>query len=284
MSQPPTDDPAPPPYYGPPATEGPPNYAAPPPAYQPPVYEPPPAYGQPAAYEAPSAYGQPPAYGQPAAYEPPPAYGQPPVYGQPGNFGPPTPAPPRKRRTIWILAALVALVLVAGVVAFAVTRNSGSTSKAGTADIESITVPDGPGVIYRSSAGHFADRFPEAPDARSINGSADGIDYTVYLAADTASHTVVEAAGFSTKLPADQQDDLLEGIVEGASSTSGLGAGATTDTTFQGHRARRADLTGDDGTDIALLAFIYSDQRIYLLFAPTGNAMNNLEASFVAVP
>jgi hypothetical protein len=259
MSQPPPDEPVQLPYFGPPVTEPPPSN------YQPP------------------AYGQPPVYGQPPAYGEPLAYGQP-AYVQPNYGQAPAPVPARKRRTIWIVAAVVAVVLVAGIVAVAVTHTSGSNSTARSVDIATVAVPDGPGVIYRSPKGHFADRFPEAPDEKAVNGTSAGVGYTVYLAADTASHTVIEAVGLSTKIPASVQDELLDGIVEGASSSSGLDAGASSDITFQGHHAQLTQLTGADGTDIALLAFIYSEQRMYLLLAPAGDGIKNLEASFVAVP
>jgi hypothetical protein len=290
MSQPPPDEPVQSPYFGPPATEPPPSGYQPRPTYgapneygQPPANEPQ-AYGQPAY--APPAYGQPPVYGQPPAYGEPPAYGQAPAYGQPPPYGPPPTPAKRSRRAIWIAAAVVVVLVVAAIVAVAVTHKSSSNSTATpkSVDIATVAVPDGPGVIYRSPKGHFAARFPEAPDEKAVNGTTEGVGYTVYLAADTNSHTVIEAVGLSEKIPASVQDELLDGIVEGASSSSGLAAGTSSDITFQGHHAQLTQLTSDDGTDIALLAFIYSDQRMYLLLAPSGDGIKNLEASFVAAP
>lgn len=90
---------------------------------------PPPGYGQPGYGETPPGYPQPqPGYGQ----QPPPGYGQPPDYGQPPpGYGQPfdpnqqpyggqpwgTPAPPKKRRTVLIVAlSVIGVIVLLGVI------------------------------------------------------------------------------------------------------------------------------------------------------------------------
>jgi len=108
-----------------------PPQAPPPPPNQPPQ-APPPSYGYPQQPpgqppQAPTPYGYPQQpgqpYGQPPAYGQPPVYGQPPAYGQYGQYPThPMPGggiqPPggsgRKGRVLAVVAAIVAVVLIAG--------------------------------------------------------------------------------------------------------------------------------------------------------------------------
>ncbi len=97
-----TDEPGPPPPYGPPPGQPPPwgdGPATPPGA--PPQYGPPPG--------APPQYGPP--AGAPPGYGPPPGYGQPPGFGPPG-YGPPGGPPPTQGTSGLATAALVTGILL----------------------------------------------------------------------------------------------------------------------------------------------------------------------------
>ena len=70
------------------------------------------AYGQPGQYAQPGQYGQPRQYGQPGQYPQQP--GQPGQYGQyPGPYGQPPAGPPRSRKSIGVIAGVLAAVAVA---------------------------------------------------------------------------------------------------------------------------------------------------------------------------
>jgi Domain of unknown function (DUF4333) len=139
--QPPYGQPAPPPSpYGPPPSYGQaPSYGQP--TYDQPTYDQPtygssphaaPPYGPPPQQYGQSPYGPPPQeygqspYGQPPQYGQSP-YGQPPQYGQPSpqcGMYQPSPTPVRKKRgkALGLLAAVIAVVVVIGGIAYAVTQ------------------------------------------------------------------------------------------------------------------------------------------------------------------
>ena len=183
MSQPPGPYGPPPPYgrpgqppqpgqYGPPAqpgSYGPPAQPGPygPPA-QPGPYGPPGRQGQPGTYGPPTPpYGQPAQQAQPGPYPQQGGYGQP-GYGRPGGYGAPAPygGPPRKSPLPWIIAAVVAVLVVGGVVAFVVLRGHGSpTPVAATTSATSSSAST-------SAASSSAEPTPSLPSHATVPGGA----------------------------------------------------------------------------------------------------------------
>ena len=256
---------SPPPLYIAPPYEAP-TYEAP--AYQPSAYPPPPAY-PPSAYPPPSAYG-------PTGYPPPAGY---PATGYPYvNYHV---AGPRARRhpAVWIAAAIVAFVLVAVATVFALTRTGSSGSS-----VAHVAVPDGPGVVYRSARGHFADRFPELPDQKIIPETIGNVSISLVVADDQGSNTIVECETLSQDVPADETDMTLTTAIKSTAVGGNLTLTSDRATTYQGHPAHRGEYQAPDGTTLTALAIGYSSHRFYELLAPSGAAFDNLLASFVAVP
>jgi hypothetical protein len=245
---------------GPPA-QAPPNY----PAQGPPAYDP-----SPYAPLASASYPAPPGYqgyqGSPG-YPAFPAYqGDPPARGQ-NNHG------------SWIVAGVVAFVLLAAVAIFAVSKIGGASNRAST-----VTVPDGPGVVYRSTRGHFAGRFAETPDQHVVNGSFGATSYSLVIASDQPAETLIQSELLSQPLPSGEIPASLTVAIKSTAINTGITLISDDEVQFQGHPAHAGYYKAPDGTLLTALAIGYGNERIYLLFAPTGTAYDDLAASFVAVP
>jgi hypothetical protein len=214
---------------------------------------------------------------------------QPPVYPSPGYASPGHPGYPgypvdRPRdqpsnHGIWIVAGVLAFVVLAGVAIFAVNRIGGSSNQAAT-----VSVPDGPGVVYRSSRGHFAGRFAETPDQQVVGGSFGSTSYSLVIAADQPAETLIQSELLSQPLPSAEPRATLTVAIKSTAINTGITLISDGEVQFQGHPAHTGNYKAPDGTLLTALAIGYGNERIYLLFAPTGTAYDNLVASFVAVP
>jgi hypothetical protein len=141
------------------------------------------------------------------------------------------------------------------------------------------------GVLVTYSAGHFRARFPSQPRERSQPGTVGSATYVVYAATvDGASTTIVASEDFTPKLPSSQYQVALRAALGSFGGSSGLTVEAQRETTFQGHVGRQGTFTSDSGDRYTLVAFMYSGNRLYLLFAAEGSAFQTLAASFVALP
>lgn len=251
--------------------------------------EPPAAAPSYVAMYSPTSQPSPPPYPTPPAYPPPAGFGPAPGYGPDGYPLPPD-APyaayadqpiGSKRwytRPIWILAAVIAVILVVGGVVLGVTSSDSANSAS------SVKVPDGPGVVYRSSKGRFAVRFPELPDERTIPATVASVSLSIVIAADQESNTAVESERISQALPSDEITDALTSAIKSTGSSAAITLTSDSATTFQGHPAHRGEYQTTTGVTLSALAFSYSNTRIYELLAPSGSAFDDLAASFVAVP
>jgi hypothetical protein len=256
----------------PPTAQAPPNFQPPnyePPAYQPPAYQPP---NFPAAGFQPPSYPPPPGYPGYPGY---PAYPSYPAFA--GYQGDPSSGRRTSYRT-WIVAGVLAFVLLAGGAIFAVSKIGGSNQAS------TVTVPDGPGVVYRSTSGHFAGRFEEKPDQQELHGSLGNISYSLVIASDQPAQTVIESELLSQSLPASEISASLTVGIKSIALNGALTLISDNQDQFQGRPAYAGNFKAPDGTLLTALAFGYGNARIYLLVAPTGTAYDNLVASFVPVP
>lgn len=278
-----------------PAYEAPPKYDAPPPRYDaPPAYNAPPNYTSPPTYDVTPGYNLAPPYGPPTVAQP--SYGQPP-YGAPGAYPtggyPPPPQPgfpadpsawgmppveppsrPSHLKRYWIVAACIAVGVI--VIATVAAVSSANSPKA------KVNVPAGPGVVFTDTAGHFAARFPETPDTRSIPESIDNVDATIEIASDDDSHELVESFRANGPFVQGDAQTVLHVIIGSAALTSNLTVSNESETTLQGHSARSANLAGAE--DLQIMTVYYSSTRIYVLLAESGPGFDDLVASFVPIP
>jgi hypothetical protein len=248
--------------------DGPPAPA--PPTYQPQGYQPP-DY-QPPGY-------QPPGY-QPPTYQPaPPGYPGYPSYPASAGYQGDPPSAGRSSHGIWILAGVLAFVLLAGGAIFAASKIGSGRNQAST-----VTVPDGPGVVYRSTSGHFAGRFAETPDQHVLHGSLGNVSYSLVIASDQPAETIVESELLSQPLPTDEIPLNLTAGIKSIAIGGNMTLISDDAEQFQGRPAHAGYYRASDGTMLSALAFGYGSERIYVLLAPTGTAYDDLAASFVAVP
>lgn len=125
--------------------------------------------------------------------------------------------------------------------------------------------PDGDGVLVTSEAGHFQVRMPGTPQRTSEPWSFGGYDFVVHLAIVTAPYVaMVEGEDVTPALGAKSFDLVLRSAVSGIESSSGLKVSRQSETTFQGHQARRA-VFEREAVRYDFLAFVYSGSRIYAL-------------------
>lgn len=142
------------------------------------------------------------------------------------------------------------------------------------------------GVLITYTAGHLQARFPTAPEETSEPGSFDGVNLMVHTAVARVGRkpTLVACEDVSQAIPDAIYGATLRGAIGSFEGSSGLSLINERADTFQGHVAQRATLSDTIGTTYALLAFVYSGTRVYLLFAPTGASFDSLTESFVALP
>ena len=287
-----------------------------------PQYPAPPQYPSPPQYATPQYPGAPP-YPAPPQYATP-QYGTPqsgtyptvsPTAAYPPYSAAP-PSPPRRRFTaLWIVSAAIVVVLIIGAAVFAAhdagngigalsasrspaptaSDSSGASASAlptssgtdpsvsGTGSITSSTVAGG-SITYTSTKGHFTAQFPNQPTETAIPGSIGANSYSLILAADEETRTIVESEDLSQPLTAAEQTAALGVAVQTTAAAGSLTVTNDMATTFQGHPAHQGDLTSPSGSSITVLVVAYSPTRIYELLAPSGAAFSTLSGSFVAVP
>jgi hypothetical protein len=183
----------------------------------------------------------------------------------------------RKRLIVWIVAGVTAVALVA------IASIAAATSSPNRATASHLSVPAGPGVVFRYDAGQFAARFPSTPVTKTVHETVDQVRITVHAASDGPSQTVIEEEESSIAVPTTQGDDELRGIINGIAVGGNLTIGSQQDTTFDGHQARTADYTSATGVTMAAEAVFYSPTRAYVLLAPS-DGFDDLVASFVPAP
>ena len=154
---------------------------------------------------------------------------------------------------------------------------------------DSATAPQ-PGadgsVVITYADGHLRARFPSAPQETSQPASFGGVRFSIHTAIARVGRkaTVAACEDVSQSMPEAIYAATLRGAIGGFEGSSGLALINERADTFQGHVAQRATFSDTIGTTYALLAFVYSGTRVYLLFAPTGAPFDSLTESFVALP
>jgi hypothetical protein len=169
-----------------------------------------------------------------------------------------------------------------------VSTSSGAVAPSGFPSIGSggsgSAGPSGPaaaGVSFAFPAGHFRATFPAQPQTSSEPGTVSGASYTLFIAQAEADNepTLLACEEISVRLPADQYDETLRGAVGGFEGSSGLTLTDQRSTQFRGHVARLAHFTSPHGA-FTFLATMFTDQRLYLFFGPTGAPYDTLTSSF----
>jgi hypothetical protein len=137
-------------------------------------------------------------------------------------------------------------------------------------------------VSFSYPPGHFRATFPVRPATSSEPGSVAGATFTLYIARAQVNDAPVLLAceDISVHLPAEQDADTLRGAIGGFEGSSGLTLKDQSSTTFRGHVARQAHFTSPQGGTYTLLASMFTDQRLYLFFAPAGATFDTLTGSF----
>jgi hypothetical protein len=171
------------------------------------------------------------------------------------------------------------------VVGVALNATSGSDGKSsGDASPVAQTVADGDGVLVTYKAGHFSEQFPSTPLEAEQPGSFGDVHFTVHVAAVAApDRLLVGSEDIDARLPADQIADALRAAVGSFAATSGYTLVGQSPTTFRSHPARQGDLTDAQGRAFTFLVFASGNQRIYMIFAPTGDQFDSLAANFTAL-
>lgn len=144
--------------------------------------------------------------------------------------------------------------------------------------------PIGPGIVYRSSAGHYAARFLGLPTEASKPGAAAGQLFTLHVVTDDGSDSFVESADLYPGIGARQADALLPGLVANVGAPRGLAVAQSKAMTFHDRPAQLTRLVDQSGNSVEVLAVVYGTQRFYLLSADSGAAFDLLKRSFVALP
>jgi hypothetical protein len=142
--------------------------------------------------------------------------------------------------------------------------------------------PKPPGVLYRSNEGHFAARFPHAPDTMTKRYSESGLSVALTGAVDAASISMVLSAVIRGGIPAAATPAFLRGVVAGLQSGTVTPAGQST-STFRGMPATTAYYTTPDAVDISAMVFV-SSGRGYVLVARSGETFLRLAKSFRELP
>jgi hypothetical protein len=142
--------------------------------------------------------------------------------------------------------------------------------------------PKPPGVLYRSSEGHFAARFPHRPDSTSQSYAAAGISATWYGAIDGETNSMIFSVVLRGGIPAAAVPAFLHGVVAGIASGTVTPEGQST-STFHGVAATTAYFSTADALDVSAMVFV-SSGRGYVLVGPSGQTFLRLTASFREVP
>jgi hypothetical protein len=188
----------------------------------------------------------------------------------------PTPTPHRRSRAPRFIAAAVIAVIVAAGATYLATDSTDSK-------IATVAVPSGPGVVYRSSAGNFAARFPEKPEVRTIPITVGDDKATTIVAVDADDHIEVASSHDATANASSTTPAVLRAQLSGFAATSGLTLLSDTVTSYQNRGAVQGEFRAPSGSTFTALVIGYSPTRVYFLVAPTGSAFDDLLASFVAV-
>jgi hypothetical protein len=252
----------------------------------------PPPYGTPPSAPAPpygavSQYGAAPPYGTPSS-----RYGAPSPYGTPASgYGaaagyvlPPTEVVrARHRRRQAILIGAVAVVAAAVVVAVAVGATSNNGSSGGTGGVAQTVSEDDGSVLVTYPAAHFTDRFPATPTETQEPASFGSVHVTVYLAVVAApQRALVASEDIKGHVPEGQLAIEVRAAVASFAASSGLTLSEQHVTTFRGYQANQGSLTDPQGNAYTVLAFMYRDDRMYMIFAPAGDGFDSLTTNFVA--
>ena len=142
--------------------------------------------------------------------------------------------------------------------------------------------PSGSGVSFSYPQGHFRATFPSRPTTTSTPGTVAGASYTLFVAQaqNNDQPTLLACEDISVSLPADQYDDTLRGAIGGFEGSSGLTLKDQQSTTYRGHVGRQAHFESPHGGTFTLLATMFTSQRLYLFFGPTGPVFDTLTGSF----
>ena len=205
------------------------------------------------------------------------------------NSIPAKPVPLRRpRSTGTALLALAVLAAVGCVWGIQSPLSRSIPSADPLADLASpATFGTAPGRVYRLTAAHFAARFSRMPSEESGQGRVDGYTKTIYLARDLDTGAYVETADFTPALPgADAQDirDVLAGSLHEVATRGNWSVRSTVLTRFRGRSAALGEYKTSTGTAMTAVVAIWSQRRIYLLVAPSGQRFADLARSFVALP
>jgi hypothetical protein len=141
------------------------------------------------------------------------------------------------------------------------------------------------GVTVTYAAGHLRATFPSQPEERSENGNFGGVNFTVHVAlARDPAPTEAACEDTSESIPPSEQQATLTVAVGSFESSSGFTVDDQHATTYRGHVARTASVSGPDGNDYTFLAFFWTDVRLYILFAQQGPIFDTLSSSFQPLP
>lgn len=144
--------------------------------------------------------------------------------------------------------------------------------------------PDGKGgFLVTYPAGHFKAVFPGQPESQSQPGNLGPVSFTVYIAT-VQGQALAASEDFSPTIGEGDYDTTLRSAVGSFAGSSGLTLKSQQQTTFQSHRARTAELVNSSGDAFDLVVFMYSGERLYILFGKKGAPYDTLSHTFEALP
>ena len=156
------------------------------------------------------------------------------------------------------------------------------TPSGGASGSLTATPNAGGGFLVTYPDGHFKAVFPEEPQSQSQPGNIGPVSFTVYIA--TVPNSALAASeDFTPHIDPSGYDETLRAAVSSFTSSSGLTLQSQQATTFQGHKARAAELTSAGGDTFDVTVFMYSGERLYILFGTKGDVFDTLAQSFQAL-
>jgi hypothetical protein len=148
---------------------------------------------------------------------------------------------------------------------------------------QTVSEDDG-SVLVTYPAGHFTDRFPSTPTELQEPGSFGGAHFTIYLAVVAAPRRMLVASqDVDIHVPDAQLGAEVRAAVGSFAASSGFTLSEQHVTTFRDYQANQGTLTDPQGNTYTLLAFMYRDNRMYMIFAPSGDQFDSLTSNFVAI-
>jgi hypothetical protein len=192
-------------------------------------------------------------------------------------------------RVLVLGVALVSASLLAGCAgsvvdgtgqALDIVKTSSVPTSAPAATGSPSSTPVEGGFLVTYPAGHLQIVLPAEPVEHTQDGSLGPARFTVNFAVARAA-TIAEAGAEDITPSLDRSDyaTSLHAAVSSFGASSGFTIKSETPTRFRGYVADTATLQGAGGSQYRLLVFMYSGNRLYILFGSDGATYDRMVSS-----